>query len=83
MSASSLVCASACWRLDWRDPCVMVPASWDANQQPGDWQILVRSIDDNLSYPRLFFFPTLWAVSINLHERPLRRADSDAEPKGK
>lgn len=63
--------------------CVVVPGFWDAHQQPGDWQILARWIDDNLPYPRLFFFPTLWAVNINWHERPLRRMDSYAEPKGR
>lgn len=46
--------------------CAVVPAFWDAHQQPGDWQI-----------------PTLWAVNIQWHERPLRRVDSYAEPKGR
>ncbi len=63
--------------------CVVVPGFWDAHQQPGDWQILARWIDDNLPYSSLFFFPTLWAVNINWHERPLRRMDSYAEPKGR
>ena len=63
--------------------CVVVPAFWDAHQRPGDWQILARWIDDNLPYSSLFFFPTLWAVNINWHERPLRRVDSYAEPKGR
>ena len=26
--------------------CVVVPGFWDAHQQPGDWQILARWIDD-------------------------------------
>jgi hypothetical protein len=63
--------------------CVVVPAFWDAHQEPGDWQILARWIDDNLPYSSLYFFPTLWAVNIQWHERPVRRVDSYAEPKGR
>lgn len=48
-----------------------------------DWQILTRWIDDNLPYSTLYFFPTLWAVNIQWHERPVRRVDSYAEPKGR
>ena len=59
--------------------CLAVPAFWDAHQQPGNWQILTRWIDDNLPHSSLFFFPTLWAVNINWYERPLRRVDSYAE----
>jgi hypothetical protein len=51
-------------------------------QRAGDGQILARWIDDNLPYSSLFFFPTVWAVNINWHERPVRRVDSFAEPKG-
>lgn len=62
--------------------CVVVPAFWDAHQKPGGWQILARWIDDNLPYSSLYFFPTYWAVNITWNERPVRRVDSYAEPKG-
>ena len=63
--------------------CVVVPAFWDAHHGPADWQILARWIDENLPYSSLYFFPMLWAVNINWHERPQRRIDSYAEPKGR
>jgi hypothetical protein len=40
-----------------------------------------RWIDDNLPYSSLSFFPALWAVNINWHERSVRRVDSYAERK--
>jgi hypothetical protein len=63
--------------------CVVVPAFWDAHQQTGDWQILARWIDENLPYSSLYFFPKYWALNINWHERPQRRIDSYAEPRGR
>jgi hypothetical protein len=63
--------------------CVVLPSFWDAHQQPGDWQILARWIDQNLPYSTLHFYPTYWAVNIGWHERPERRIDSYAEPQGR
>jgi hypothetical protein len=63
--------------------CVVVPAFWETHQQTGDWQKLARWIDDNLPYSSLFFFPKMWAVNINWHERPQKWVDSYAEPKGR
>jgi hypothetical protein len=63
--------------------CVVVPSAWDAHPEPGGWQMMARWIDDNLSYSTLQFFPTWWAVNIGWHERPQRRIDSFAEPKGR
>lgn len=63
--------------------CVVVPAFYDAHPEPGGWQVLARWIDENLPYSSLFFFPTYWALNINWHERPQRRIDSYAEPKGR
>jgi hypothetical protein len=64
--------------------CVVIPAFWDAHgQEPGGWRIRARRIDENLPYSSLYFFPTPWAVNINWHERPVRRVDSYAEPKGR
>ena len=62
--------------------CVVVPLFWDRHQQPGDWQQLAQWIDGNLPYSSLHFFPTCWAVNIGWHEKPERRVDSYAEPKG-
>lgn len=63
--------------------CVVVPGFWDRNQEPGDWQILARWIDEHLPYSQLWFYPTYWAVNIGWHEKPGRRIDSYAEPKGR
>lgn len=63
--------------------CIVVPVFYDKHPEPGGWQILAQWIHENLPYSSLFFFPTYWAVNINWHERPLRRIDSYAEPKGR
>lgn len=63
--------------------CVVEPSYYDAHPEPGGWQGLARWIHDNLDYSSLWFFPTLWAVNIGWHERPKRRIDSYAEPKGR
>ena len=42
-----------------------------------------RWIDENLDYGSLYFFPTLWAVNVQWHEKPERRVDSYAVPKGR
>jgi len=63
--------------------CVVIPDFWDAHQAEGDWQILARWIDAELPYSTLEFFPTLWAFNIQWHEKPLRRVDSWAAPRGR
>jgi hypothetical protein len=63
--------------------CVVVPSFWDAHQQPGDWQILARWIDETLPYSSLEFYPKFWAFNISWHERPKRKITSNAEPKGR
>jgi hypothetical protein len=63
--------------------CVVVPEFYDTHQEEGGWQVLAGWIHENLPYSSLFFFPTYWAVNINWHERPQRRIDSYAEPKGR
>jgi hypothetical protein len=63
--------------------CVVVPAFYDARPEPGGWQGLARWIDDNLNYSQLYFYPSYWAVNIGWHEKPQRRIDSYAEPKGR
>lgn len=63
--------------------CIVIPDFWDAHQAEGDWQILARWIDDNLPYSTLYFFPTLWAINIQWHEKRERRVDSYAVPKGR
>ena len=54
-----------------------------SHQDEGDWQIMARWISDNLPFSELEFFPTYWAVNIGWHEKPARRVDSYAEPKGR
>lgn len=63
--------------------CVVVPSFWDAHQRTGDWQIIARWIDQNLTYSGLEFYPKLWAFNISWHERPKRQINSYAEPKGR
>jgi len=63
--------------------CVVLPALWDAHPEEGGWQVLARWIYENLPYSNLEFFPKYWAFNITWHERPLRRIDSYAEPKGR
>ena len=63
--------------------CVVVPSFWDAYQEPGDWQIMARWIDENLPYSGLEFYPKFWAFNITWHERPKRQISSYAEPKGR
>lgn len=62
--------------------CVAVPWVWDRHQAPGDWQKLAWWVHDTLPYAELCFFPRLWAVNIQWHERPKRRIMSYADPKG-
>jgi hypothetical protein len=63
--------------------CVVVPGFYDQHRETGDWQILARWIDEHLPYSTLWFYPTYWAVNIGWHEKPERRIDSYAEPKGR
>ena len=63
--------------------CVVVPSFWDRHHEPGDWRLLARWIHDHLPYSILWFHPTLWAFNIGWHEKPERRIDSYAEPKGR
>jgi len=62
--------------------CVVVPAFWEKNQEPGDWQKLARWIHDNLPYSELQFFPAYWAFNISWHEVPKRKISSFAAPAG-
>lgn len=63
--------------------CVVLPSFYDLHQQPGDWQRLAGWIDEHLPYSTLWFYPTYWAVNVGWHEKPERRIDSYAEPKGR
>ena len=62
--------------------CVVVPWVWDRHPQAGDWRKLAWWIHDHLPYGSLQFFPKLWAVNINWHERPKRQISSYAAPRG-
>ena len=62
--------------------CVVVPWFADRFRQDGDWQRLAWWIHDHLPYASMVFFPRLWAVNLQWHERPMRRIDSYAYPKG-
>jgi hypothetical protein len=63
--------------------CVVLPAFYDMHPEEGSWRLLARWIDRNLPYSSVQFYPTYWAFNIQWHEKPERRIDSFAEPKGR
>lgn len=63
--------------------CIVIPDFADDHPEEGGWQVLAQWINEELPYSSLFFFPKLWAVNINWHEKPERRIDSFASPKGR
>ncbi|MBS3962219.1 MAG: hypothetical protein KGZ61_10390 [Sandarakinorhabdus sp.] len=65
--------------------CVVVPAFWEARQQPGDWRILARRRHESLPHAGLYFFPIRWAFNITWSENPdaERTINSYVEPKGR
>ena len=62
--------------------CIVVPWFSDRFSAQGDWQRLAWWIHDHLPYATMVFFPKRWAVNLQWHERPARRIDSYAHPKG-
>ncbi len=62
--------------------CIVVPWFADAYARSGDWRPMAWFIHDRLPYSSLCFFPRLAAFNIQWHERPRRRIDSHAPPKG-
>lgn len=62
--------------------CIVVPWFADRYTAEGDWQRMAWWVHDNLPYARMTFFPRLWAFNLSWHERPERRIDSYAGPKG-
>lgn len=60
--------------------CIVIP--WFADRPGADWRSLAWWIHDHLAYSTLWFFPRLFAVNIQWHERPQRRIDSYIQPKG-
>jgi len=63
--------------------CVVLPAFHDLCPEEGGWRVLARWIDKHLPYSSVQFYPTYWAFNIQWHEKPERRIDSFAEPKGR
>ncbi len=61
---------------------IIVPRVFDRFRAEGDWRKLAWWIHDHLPYSRLQFFPKLFAFNIGWHERPKRRIDSFAQPRG-
>jgi hypothetical protein len=55
----------------------------DAHPEEDGWQVLAEWIDAEQPTSSLFFFPKLWAVNVSWHEKPERRVDSHAVPKGR
>ena len=62
--------------------CIVVPWLVDHIANGGRWTDMAWWIHDHLPYSTLCFFSKLAAFNIGWHERPLRRIDSFAVPKG-
>jgi hypothetical protein len=62
--------------------CIVLPWLVDHIEQGGTWTQMAWWIHDHLPYSALCFHPRLTALNINWHERPVRRIDSYAEPRG-
>lgn len=62
--------------------CIVVPWFAERYARDADWRPLAWFIHDHLPYSSLCFFPKLAAFNIQWHERPKRRIDSYAAPKG-
>ncbi|MDO9417779.1 hypothetical protein [Pararhizobium sp.] len=62
--------------------CIVLPSVHDRFPEDGGWQGLAWWIHDHLPYGSLWFFPKLWAVNIQWHERPVREIRSYAAPRG-
>ena len=62
--------------------CIAIPWFVDRFPAEGDWTKMAWWIHDHLPYSTMWFFPKLWAFNLSWHERPVRRIDSYAAPKG-
>lgn len=62
--------------------CIVVPWLCDYMASGGDWRDFAWWVHDHLPYSKLCFFTKLGAFNIGWHERPVRRIDSFADPKG-
>lgn len=62
--------------------CIVVPWLVDHIANGGCWTDMAWWIHDHLPYSTLCFFSKLAAFNISWHERPVRRIDSFAAPKG-
>jgi hypothetical protein len=62
--------------------CIVIPWFIDRYSEPGDWQRMAWWIHDHLPYSTLKFFSKLSAFNIGWHEKPKRRIDSVAYPRG-
>jgi hypothetical protein len=63
--------------------CIVIPYLVDRKEERRcTWQAMAWWIHDNLPYSRLQFFPKLAAFNIQWHEKPVRKIDSFADPRG-
>ncbi len=62
--------------------CIFLPEFWDNHNNEVDWQKLAWWVHDHLPYNTMYFFPKYWAFNLNWNEKPERRIDSYAAPKG-
>ena len=62
--------------------CVVIPWFVPRYEAETPWQALVWWVHDHLPYSDMAFFPNYAAFNLRWHERPVRRIDSFAPPKG-
>lgn len=62
--------------------CIVIPWFADRYTAKGEWRRMAWWVHDHLPYSEMCFFPNLSAFNLSWHERPKRRIDSYAQPKG-
>jgi len=62
--------------------CIVVPWFADRHENGTDWRALAWWMHDHLPYAKIVFFPKLAAFNLTWHEKPDRRIDSFAAPRG-
>jgi hypothetical protein len=62
--------------------CIVIPALVDYMERGGSWTAMAWWIHDHLPYSSLCFFSKMGALNISWHQKPHRRIDSYAKPKG-
>ena len=62
--------------------CIVIPWFIPRYEAGMSWQAMAWWVHDHLAYCDMVFFPNYAAFNLRWHEKPLRRIDSHAPPKG-